>query len=170
MAKTKQEKKEELKKIRENLKKQTATFFVSFKGLGADNLFKLRREVKENKGLVYVAKKKLLELAFEKEKLPLKKDQLEGPVALVFGFEDEISPAKAVYKFQEEYGSPELLGGLVEGEVVSKEEALTLAKLPSVEELQAKLVRTLNNPLAGFRNSLEGNLKGLVVCLNQIKK
>ena len=45
-----------------------------------------------------------------------------------------------------------------------------LAKLPTKEELLAKLVGTLNAPISGFANVLAGNLRGLVQVLKGISE
>lgn len=169
MAKTKKEKKETVEKIRKNLEEQVATFFVNFEGLSADDLFELREKLKQKGNRFYVAKKNLMEIAFEKENLPFKKELLSGPVGLVFGFQDEITPAKTVYEFEKRLERPRILGGVVEGKSVLREEALELAKLPSLEELRAELTAVLQAPISGLDNCLSGNLKGLLNSLDKIK-
>jgi large subunit ribosomal protein L10 len=61
-----------------------------------------------------------------------------------------------------------IVGGLLGKSILSKEEVVALSKLPSKEELLAKLVGTLNAPVSGFVNVLAGNLRGLVQVLKAV--
>ncbi len=169
MAKTRKQKKETIERIEESLKKQKATYFIDFKNLPANKLFDLREKVKENKGIVFVAKKNLMEIAFESQDVPFKKD-LEGQVALVFGFEDEITPVKRVYEMEKEHEAPRILGGVLEGEFIDREQAIQLAEIPSKEELYGRLLQGFKAPVFKLHNLLKGNLKGLLYVLNERSK
>lgn len=170
MAKSREEKKQILEKIEDCLEKQKAVYFIDFKGLPAHKLFQLRDEIKKCKGMVYVAKKKLLEIAFKNKSVSLKKEQLEGQTALVFSFEDEISPIKKVYELDKENEKPKILGGVFEGRIIGSEEAIWLAQLPTKQELQTKLVGCLESPLFNLNNILSQNLKGLLYLLKNKSK
>ena len=63
-----------------------------------------------------------------------------------------------------------ILGGLLENNILAVEQVLSLAKLPSKQELLAKLVGSLSAPSRNFVGVLQGNLRGLVSVLSQIKK
>ncbi|MBT3539450.1 hypothetical protein HN481_04990 [Candidatus Parcubacteria bacterium] len=52
---------------------------------------------------------------------------------------------------------------------IDSEKVGELSKLPSKDELLAKMVGSLNAPVSGFVNVLAGNLRGLVSVLNNIK-
>ena len=58
--------------------------------------------------------------------------------------------------------------GFVEGKAVSIDEIKSLATLPSKEELVAKLLGSMNSPLQGFVNVLNGNVTGFVRVLNAL--
>ena len=60
--------------------------------------------------------------------------------------------------------------GYVDGKVLSDKEVESLASLPSKEELVAKMLGSLNAPLSGLVNVLNGNIRGLAVALNAIKE
>lgn len=165
MAKTKKQKKEIIKEIENNLDKQKSIYFIDFKGVEADDLFKIRKEIKEKGGRLYVTKKTLAETAFNNKKIKLPKEQTQGQLALVFSFEDEIAPAKTVYEHQKEKGAPALLGAMLEGGFLSQKETLELAQLPSLKELQRKLVQSLQAPLYNLQNSLVNPIKGLMFIL-----
>ena len=83
---------------------------------------------------------------------------LEGPTALIIGQEEYLSPIKALYAYVKEHDFYKIKSGIVEGKVSSADEIITLAKLPSREELIAKLA-----------GALLGNITKLAVALDQVK-
>ena len=169
MALTREQKKQVIQKIKENLERQKAIFFIDFQKLKAKDLFDLREQLKEKKSLLYIAKKTLINIAFKEKKIPVDVDKLEGQIGLIFGFEDEILPAKIIYNTWQEKGSPEILGGFLEGEFIEKEKVIELAKLPSKEELLVRLIQSINSPIANLANILQANIKGLIYILSQVK-
>ena len=83
---------------------------------------------------------------------------LEGPTAVIMTNEDYLEPTKAIYKFSKENEFYKIKGGVVEGKVMTTEEIITLAKLPSRD--------TLLSMLAG---ALLGNISKLAVALDQVR-
>jgi large subunit ribosomal protein L10 len=83
-------------------------------------------------------------------------EYLAGPTAFVFAGEDPVAPAKALTAFAKAHSALELKGGLVENQVVDADGIKAIATLPSREELIAKLLGTMVNPLVGFARVLNG--------------
>ena len=75
------------------------------------------------------------------------------------GYEDYLEPSKAVYEYSKDNDFYKIKGGIIDGKVVSAEEIITLAKLPSREALIAKLA-----------GALLGNITKLAVGLNEVVK
>ena len=170
MAKTKEQKRKSLEELKESIKKQKAVIFVDFSGLKVEDLLKLRKSLKKVNGQLKVAKKTLIQLAFKEAGFTLDTKKLKGEIALVFGYKDEISPSKAVYQLSEENQNLKILGGFLENEFRGAEDFIELAKLPSKEELLARLVGSMSAPVTNFVRALQYNLKGLVYVLSTIKK
>lgn len=168
MALTKEQKKQVVEKLKENLAKQKAMFFIDFQKLKAKELFDLREKLKAINSLLYIAKKNLIKIAFEEKKIPVNVEELNGQIGLVFSFADEILPAKIIYQAWQKHRSPEILGGFYEGESVEGEKVIELAKLPSKEELLARLVGTISAPISNFANVLQANMRNLVYILGQL--
>lgn len=175
MAKTKLQKKEIIQDLEKSLTDQKAVVFVDFQGLNAQSLFELRDALKDVGCFLKVTKKTLLGLVFDSLKLSdIKKEvnDMKGELALVFGLNDEIVPAKVVYEFSKKNESLKILGGILKNknyDFLTVEEVLNLASLPSKQELYAKLLSTLNAPTANFVNVLKGNLRNFVCVLSKIK-
>ena len=169
MAKTKEEKQKALDKLKENLEKQKALVLVDYSGLKADDIFDFRERLKESDCSLIVAKKTLVKLAFKEKKIEIEDKSLEGQLALVFGFKDEVLPAKISYNFSQENENLKILGGFVENRFKTVDEINVLAKIPSKEELYARVVGSISAPISNFVRVLQGNIKGLVYILANAK-
>ena len=175
MPKSRQQKEQTLTDLIEKFASSKAAVFINFDGLNVADTQAFRKACREN-GLDYiVAKKTLLKLALDKNKLnEIDVNQFEKGVGTVFGSEDEVAPAQVVDRFAKDHEAMTILGGLMienpEGQKFLDQASVNaLAKLPSKEELLAKLVGSLKSPINGFANVLVGNLRGLVQVLNAIK-
>ena len=88
--------------------------------------------------------------------MPSMSEYLAGPTGFVFINGDPVAPAKALTTFAKEHAALELKGGLVENQVVDANGIKAIAMLPSREELIAKLLGTMLNPIVGFARVLNG--------------
>jgi large subunit ribosomal protein L10 len=168
MAKTKQQKEQTIKALKESLDKQKAIVFVDFAGLKVGEMFDLRKKLKAAKANIKVIKKTLINKVFKEKKLELDPSVLKGEIAVAFGFGDEISPAKISYEFSRQNKNLKILCGFLENEFKTGEQVIELAQLPSREQLLARLVGSISAPASNFVRVLEGNIKGLVYTLNAI--
>jgi large subunit ribosomal protein L10 len=170
MALTKERKKEIIDSLEQKCNDQKVMIFAGFKGSKNKDLLELRRELKSNDSCLMVAKKTLMKIAFSKNKFNLDYDKLDGEIAVVFGFQDEVIPAKTIFNFSKKNKTINIIGGVLDGEFKESADIIELAKLPSKQEILAKLVGTIQAPVSGFANVLQGNIKGLVYLLSNIKK
>jgi len=172
MPKTRVQKKVILDGISEKLGKSKSVIFAKFSKLGTKENEDLRRRLKAEGGEYYVAKKTLFNLAFKEKNQEVDFKSMDGQMAAIFGYEDEVAPAKIVDTFRKELETEKIffLGGILENKFISAEMVDSLAKLPSKRELYGRLVGSLNSPVSGFVNVLAGNLKGLVYALKAISE
>lgn len=170
MSKTREQKEEILEELRDVLN-QKAIYLVDFEGLDSDSLFELRNKLKEQGYNLKVAKKTLLRKALkekDKEEVAKKVKEIKKQMALISGEGEKIKKAKICYNFAQEHENLEILGG-IEEKFMDQEEVVTLAKLPSKQELLSRLVGSLSSPISRLVNSLEGNIKGLMYILSNAK-
>ena len=87
---------------------------------------------------------------------------------------DEVSPARELIKFlkevMEDKNFPSFKVGYVAGHVFSAAELTALAKLPSREELLAKVLSGMNAPLSNFVGVTQGIIRKFVYALDAIVK
>ena len=167
MALTKEQKQNIIEDLKEKVDRQKSMVFVDLKGLKVKDLTDLRKKIKEVGGQLKVAKKTMINLVLEKTGFKLEKG-LEGEIALVFAFKDSFSPLKKAYQFSQTNENLKILSGFFDGKFIEQEEIITLAQLPTREELLARLARSVSSPISGLVNVLQGNLKGLVYVLQQL--
>ncbi len=173
MPKNKIQKGEILRNLSEKIKKSKSVVFAGFNALTVKDNENLRTQLRKENSEYYVAKKTLMNIAFKDQIKDLNIRDMDGKLAAVFSYEDEVAPAKILGNFRKDKEKTDkifFLGGILENKLLSKEEVEALSKLPSKTELYAKLVGSLNAPISGFVNALAGNLKNLVYVLKAISE
>jgi large subunit ribosomal protein L10 len=169
MALTKTQKEKIIKDLKDKISKQKAMIFIDFTGLKVKDLFNLRKKLKTADSELKVAKKTLMGIALKEAKLKIDTKKMAGEIALVFGFKDEISSSKVLYQFSRENPNLKILGGFFENKFKEAEDIITLAQLPSREELLARLVGSIQAPITNFFYILQANIKGLIIVLAKAK-
>ncbi|MDA1337598.1 MAG: 50S ribosomal protein L10 [bacterium] len=167
--KTKSQKQSILQQITENLQKQQSILFVDYKGIKVKDLSLLRAQLKEVGAKFEVAKKTLFAKVFKEKGIDIDFKNMEGQIAAVYSFEDPVAGAKTAYTFAKKNEHIKLLAGYMESQLLTKEQVMELAQLPSREQLLARLVGTLAAPMQGLVTVLTGNLKGLITVLSKAK-
>ena len=170
MPKTRQKKEEVVKDLTDKVKKAKSLVFVNFDGLKVKEVEELRQTFRKENIEYLVAKKTLMNIAFKEAGVKdFDAKSFTKEVGTVIGYDDEVAPARMVEKFSKDHDALKSVGGVLEGKFVAREKVVELSKLPSREELLAKVVGSINAPVSGFVNVLAGNLRNFVYVLNAIK-
>ena len=152
------QKEEAVKNLAEDLKTSNLILLVDYRGITVEDATKLRKEVRETNAEYRVIKNNIIKRALNANGENGLDELLEGPTALITSKEDYLAPAKAIYNFTKNNDFYKIKGGIVEGKVMTADEIITLAKLPSRQELLAKLA-----------GALLGNITKLAVALDQVR-
>lgn len=166
-----QRKIETVQKLGENLKKAKSLVLVDYQGLTHKQLEDLRKTLREFGADFSVTKNSLLKRALESTnyKLPTT-DYLTGPTAILLTYEENLAPLKEIAKFIRSFQLPTIKVGIWEGKLLSGEDLLSLAQLPTKEVLLGQLTWQLKAPLAELVYVLNGNIQKLVFTLNAVGK
>lgn len=160
-------KKQQVIDMREKLSNAGSVVLADYRGVTVEEDTKMRAVLRE-KGVEYkVVKNNILRHAIEGTDYEGFKEYLIGPTAVAVS-DDEVAPAKELYAYVKNIDAFEFKVGAVDGKVIDVEGIESLAKLPSKEELIAKMLGSMNAPIAGLANVLNGTVRGLVVALNAI--
>ena len=152
------QKQEEVSKLAEKLKEAKVILLTDYRGINVEDVTKLRAELRGVNTEYKVIKNNIIKRALDANGENGLDDLLEGPTALIIGTEDYLEPSKIIYNFSKNNDFYKIKGGIIDGKVMTAEEIVTLAKLPSRQELMAKLA-----------GALLGNITKLAVALDAVK-
>lgn len=159
---------ETLVKIKEDLGDINAMWVVDYRGLTVKQIQQLRLNIREADASMKVYKNTLMHIALNDLELPSMDEILEGPSAFVFAGEDPVASAKALKDFAKTNKNLVIKGGMMDGAFVSAAQVEAIASLPSREELIAKLLGTITNPMVQIVRVLNGPMEAFARCVSQI--
>ena len=166
---TKAFKSEKISQIKEKIEKAKVAIVTDYKGLSVEEITKLRRSIQKEDGDYMVTKNTLAKIAVKGTEYEVLTDALTGPVAIAFGFEDQVAPAKALAKFIKEAKKGEILAAAMDGKLLSAAEAKALASLPSKQEIYAKMLGCINSPASGIANSINAVMSSLTRAMAAVR-
>ncbi|WP_026319582.1 MULTISPECIES: 50S ribosomal protein L10 [Sporomusaceae] len=158
--------------LKEKLTSAKGAVLVNYRGLTVAQDTKLRRQLREA-GVDYrVVKNTMTRIAAQEAGLEGLDVYLEGPTAMAISTTDPVAPAKIITDFVKEHKLQvlEVKAGLVEGNVIDEKGVKALASLPSREVLIAKMLGSMQSPITGLVNVLQGNIRNLVYALDAVRQ
>lgn len=155
MALTKAQKTEQLNELKKKMKDSKSVMFAHYIGMKVADSSDFRNKLREKKSEMKVAKKTLMQIAAKDLDMPEVPDELlDGPVACIFSYDDALSGAQIAFKFSKDHPQVELIGGIYEGKILSKQETIAIAKIPGKQQLLGMFAAMLNSPLSSFARGL----------------
>lgn len=160
-----------VKDIKEKFDKSTVIILTDYKGLTMKQLSKLRKQLRPLDAEYRVLKNTLISRAIKEKAYDGIDPLLSGSTAILFGYKDQVLPAKALSTFiKENEARPGIKGGLLEGKMIDTKTVNALAKLPSREVLLAKVLGGMQAPITNFVVDCKGIINKFVIALNAIKE
>ncbi len=151
------------------LTESKAVFLVKYKGLSVAKMQSLRRDLREQDGLLRVTKARLMKIAASGiDGIDDFKNDFKDQVGLVFAKNDMIPVAKALVEFSKKEGLLQVISGFDGTKLMDLSEIEYLASLPPKDILRAQLVATLQYPISGLVNTLNMMLAQLVYLLEKV--
>jgi len=153
------QKKEEVAKLATEMKEAKLILLTDYRGINVTDVTELRTNLRNANATYRVIKNNITRRALQEAGIEGLDESLTGPTAVIMSNEDYLEPSKAIYEFSKNNEYYKIKGGVIEGKVMSAEEIITLAKLPSREVLLSMLA-----------GALLGNISKVAVALNEVKK
>jgi len=166
--KTREQKKQDIARLRAELSHAGNALVVSFQGLTVGKDWELRRALEKAQLNYRVVKNTLGKLAIEGTPLEPLKDHFVGMTAIAYSETDPVGLAKVLSKFAKDNAQLKFKAGVVEGRVINVKDVDTLAAMPSKEELISRLMFLLNSPAQRIATATSGVARNLAVVLKQI--
>ncbi len=164
---------QKVKDLSGNIDKTYGLVFLNYQGLKHGDLEDLRNEVEKIGCSIHISKNSLLAIALRQTKhqavIDLVKKYIEPTATLYLG-DDYIPALKALKAFIKNHELPVVKGGILENQVLTGENIIRIADLPTKDILYAQLLGQLNAPVSGLARALQGNICNLVYCLSAISK
>ena len=167
--KTRQEKEQIIKELKQFFEKSSKVFFISLLNLNAEIQNSLRDQIKKVGGVLKIAKKTLIKLA--NPNLDLEQEKFKIPFGLIFDLNDakNIEIFKILTEFNKTYNLT-IIEGLMQNRVLSPKEIIEIGKLPSYEVLLQKYTYLLKSLLGRLVFTLKIPISKLTLVVNNIKK
>jgi large subunit ribosomal protein L10 len=141
-------KEELLDEYRQQTTESNGVLMASYTSLSVQQMQELRRRIHEEQAALYVVKNTLFRIVLEEQGVTVPEELVTGPTLSVFCHEDVPPVAKLLrdYAGSAEEGKFRVKGGYMSGQILSEEDAIAVADMPSREELLAQVLRTINAP------------------------
>ncbi|MEA1986619.1 MAG: 50S ribosomal protein L10 [Candidatus Marinimicrobia bacterium] len=169
--------KEKIAKVEEIasfIKDSKSVYFSDCLGLNVEEINELRNIMFKNNVRMQVAKNTLIKLSLIKAGYDFDSSEiLQGPTALVYGFDDSVAPAKILTDFKKthkEKDKPQVKAMIFEGELFGKDKVEEIASLPSQDVLFGKLLAGLSYPISQLLGDLQSSMQKVVGVLSSLKE
>ena len=153
------QKKTEVKELAERMKEAKLILLTDYRGISVTNDTILRKDLRNVNATCNVIKNNITRRALQECGVEGLDEALVGPTAVIMSNEDYLSASKTIYNFTKTHDFYKIKGGVVDGKVMTADEIITLAKLPSREDLLSMLA-----------GALLANISKVAVALNEVRK
>ena len=153
------QKKEEVKELAGKMKEAKLILLTDYRGINVVDDTQLRKELRNVNATCNVIKNNITRRALKEIGIEGLVEELVGPTAVIMSNEDYLGASKTIYNFTKTHDFYKIKGGVVDGKVMTADEIITLAKLPSREDLLSMLA-----------GALLANISKVAVALNEVRK
>ena len=146
-------KKEVVAELSERLKKAQTVVLAEYRGISVEDITVLRSRARASGVYLRVLKNTLARRAVQGTPFEKLSDQMVGPLA--YGISDDpVAAAKVLHAYAKGNEKLVIKGGMMPNYLMTAKEVENLATMPSREELLAKLLGTMQAPIAKFVQTL----------------
>lgn len=139
------QKEELVSQMRERLQTASSIIITNQVGLTVSEVTDLRRRMREAGAEFKVMKNTLAQLAVKGTDAEVLTPFLQGPMAIAYS-SDPVSAAKVIAKFANDNKKLTVIGGCLDGKVLTESAVKALASLPSLDELRSKIIGVICAP------------------------
>ena len=155
--------------IEEKFKASPLIIAANYRGLSVSQMSGMRRKVREANSEFKIAKNTLARIAADNAGRPEIKEFLEGPIGLLTTEGDPAAAAKVFVTYLDDNNiAMTIVGGALDGQVLTADRIKALAKLPTKEVLLAKLLGSMNSPITRMVMVMNGPLQAFATVLTRI--
>lgn len=131
-----------------------AIFLTNLIGIKSNDAVSVRKAVRDSKGKLVVTRNTLFKKAAAGTSAEALFNDLSGPHAVAFAFDDPCAVAKCLKVAGSTLDLVDLKGGVLDGVMLSKAQVKQLAELPSRDQMLGTLLATFLAPVSAFARVL----------------
>ncbi|MBQ4188234.1 MAG: 50S ribosomal protein L10 [Firmicutes bacterium] len=136
--------------IKGKLEKAQGVVLVSSRGLTVAQDTEMRKAMREAGVEFKVYKNTMINFAIKDSAYEPLAEQLEGPTAVAFSYDDATSAARVLDKYVAQYEPLTYKAGVIEGRYYNAEDMVKIGKIPSKEVLLSRLLGSFKSPMSSF--------------------
>lgn len=140
--------------LKQVFEEATIVVVTHYSGLTVSDMTDLRGRMREAGANFKVTKNRLTRLALKDTVFENLNDLFIGPTAIAYS-DDPVAAAKIAVNFSKDNEKLIILGGAFNGEMLDIGAVISLAKLPSLDELRGKLVALIQTPATRIAGVLQ---------------
>ena len=145
-------------------------FFARFNKLAVNDFSQFRRSIEKSAKNCFVAKKTMLKKVLPNIDIKKSSAVFEGSIVMITADKDPQIVSKRLVDFAKDKEGFKLAGAWIEGELMGSSYINELSKLPSKQELLAKVVGGIKSPITGYVLTMRGLLSSFLSVLDQVGK
>ena len=153
-----------IKNIKTIVDDNSLVLVFHYRGMSMNEMTDLRVQSFNSGCNIKVTNNRLAKLALKESNKADLSDFFDGPTAIAYS-NDPVSLTKLLVEFAKNNNNLVVLGGIMDNEILSVEKIEILSKLPSLEEIRAKLIGLISTPaqkIASVLTAPSGDLARVV--------
>jgi len=156
------QKKQFVEQTNEKFNNISILLVLGYQGLTVPKMEELRGKVRDAGATCQVAKNRLVKIALEGTSYNGISDLFTGPTAIAYSEGDPVGVAKAVVDFAKDNEKFSILGGGFGDKILNDAGITALSKMPSLNDLRAKIIGLLNAPATKIVGVLQAPARNVV--------
>ena len=165
-----EKKQEYIKKFQEKLEKSAVIILANCEGVKVNDMTNLRRTIRETNSEIRIVKNTLMARAMNNAGMKELEPHMKGSTAVTFGYEDPVSPVKALFDFAGKSKKFTFKAGYLEGRTLDIAQLKALSTLPSRPELLSMTASCMQGPIRNIVSVCQAPIRKLVYALDAIRE
>ncbi len=149
------QKKELVQSLNSTFNEAGIVVVAHYKGLSVSDMESLRGKIRDANASIKVSKNRLTKLALAGTAYEQLTDKFTGPTAVAVANDDPVGVTKALTEFAKDNENLVILGGALGERALEVSDIEALAKMPSLDELRAKIISMLQTPATRIAGVLQ---------------
>ncbi len=159
-----------VKEFQEKIEKSAVVVLANCEGVNVADMTQLRKSIRETGSEMRVVKNSLIVRALRNLDLNELEGHMKGATAVTFGYEDPVSPVKALVEFAGKSKKFKFKAGLLEGKVLDAAGIDALSRIPGRKELLGMVASVFQGPIRNFVSVCQGPIRKFVYALEAVRE